>query len=313
LGAGNGEAGRGGSAMTNERKVALVTGASRGIGKAVCLHLALEGYDIVATARSVQEQDTVPYPGTITETAARVRELGREALALRCDLTDLAEVQSVYERTIDRFGRVDVLVNNARYEGPAHWGWFTETPWAEIEELLRVNLHAPLFLSQLALPAMIAQGGGTIFNIASRSAQTEIPTLPGAGSTGLFYPTSKAGVNRFAVGLTKELRAKEAGVAIVNVSPGPTLTERATVDTAGQRGYDYSRRLSVHIIARTIAWLATCPDPTRFSGHVIEAPDFVREYFLMTAEELMSPWVPGEVYDPYREPAWERRLRERGR
>ena len=68
---------------------------------------------------------------------------------------------------------------------------------------------------------MVAQGGGTIFNIASRSAQSEIPTLPGAGSTGLFYPTSKAGINRFAVGLTKELRAKEAGeerVILFNLS-----------------------------------------------------------------------------------------------
>jgi NAD(P)-dependent dehydrogenase (short-subunit alcohol dehydrogenase family) len=154
---------------------------------------------------------------------------------------------------------------------------------------------------------MVANGGGAIFNVASRSAREDNPNPPGAGSTSLFYPSSKAAINRFAVGLTKE--AKPRGVAVVNVSPGPTLTERATVEPS-QRGYDFSRRLSVHIIARTIGWIATCPDPTRFSGQVIEAPDFVREHFLMRPEELASPWVPGQVYDPYAEPIWERLRRE---
>ncbi len=286
----------------NKNKVALVTGASRGIGKATCMHLAKKGYDVVVTARSVNEHDTTSFPGTITETAEMVRKLGRKALAIRCDVSSNDDIKRTFDRAMEAFGRIDVLVNNARYEGPAHWGAFTKTKWSEIEMLMRCNVFGVLYMSQLVVPVMRKQKGGVIITLASRSAQQENPNLPGAGSTGLFYPSSKAAINRWIVGLMKEV--KNDNISVVNVSPGSTLTERSTVDEGGKRGYDFTRRHSVHVPATCITYIITCPDPMLFAGRVIEAPDFVREHFLMTPAELKSPFRDGEIYDPYKEPYW---------
>src|SRR6266852_6376023 len=100
------------------RKVAIVTGASRGIGKAICAHLALQGFDVVVTARSVTENDVTLFPGTIGETARLVESVGARALPVRCDLKSEDDVRGVVDAALAEFGRVDLIVNNARYEGP---------------------------------------------------------------------------------------------------------------------------------------------------------------------------------------------------
>ncbi len=291
-------------------KVAFITGASRGIGKAICAHLALRGYSIAVTARSVQDRDVTPYPGTIMETANLVESLGGRALPIRCDVESPADLRDAVQRTLDAFGRIDLLINNARYEGPAHWDPFTQTDWKEVERLISTNYRGPMLLCHLVVPRMVEQGGGVIIHIASRSAQAENPNMPGKGSTSLFYPSSKAGLDRMAVGLAKEVRTN--GIAVIGLSPGATLTERATAGSETY-GYDLSRRHSVHVPAAALDLLVHCPDPLVFTGRVLEAPDFVREHFLMEPEEMETPFRPGQLYDPYKEPYWLRRLRDAAR
>lgn len=289
-------------------KVALVTGASRGIGKAICARLALRGYAVAVTARSVQEKDVTPYPGTIGATAALVESLGGKALPIKCDMSKGEEIRSAVAKTLDTFGRIDLLVNNARHEGPAHWLPFADVPWDDVERIVATDFTGPMLMCYLVVPHMVRQRGGMLLHIASLSARVENPNMPGKGSTSLYYPASKAGLDRMAVGLAKELSAQK--VAVIGVSPGPTLTERATASD-DTYGYDLSRRHSVHVPATAVDYLVSCPDPMVFTGRVIEAPDFVRERFLMPPEDMRTPYRPGKAYDPYGEPYWKRLLAAR--
>jgi NAD(P)-dependent dehydrogenase (short-subunit alcohol dehydrogenase family) len=296
--------------MTSSNKVAIITGASRGIGKAIALHLALAGYDIAVAARSV-EGASGGLPGTIDETCAQARRLGRKALAVRCDLGRREDLDGLIDQTLARFGRVDVLVNNALYRGEAHWSPFPAAPWPEVEALIQINLEAPMYLAQRAFPHMAAQGGGLIANVTSGGARNENAGMPGQGATSLYYPVSKAGLDRFALGFAKEGRAHN--IAAVNFDPGHTLTEQMMSGATPNRGFDRSDTQSVHVTARAIAWVATCPDPLLFSGRVLNARAFVEEHFLLEPDELRSPWVPDQPYDPYAEPTWKRLLHEQAR
>src|SRR4051812_570131 len=123
-----------------ERTVALVSGASRGIGKVCAIWLARAGFDVALTARTVnpgearehsstlRKSDTKPLPGSLVETAALVEAEGREALMVPADLLDLDSVDRAVDTVLEKWGRVDVLVNNARYIGPGHMDRFMDTP-----------------------------------------------------------------------------------------------------------------------------------------------------------------------------------------
>ncbi|MEE9284229.1 MAG: SDR family oxidoreductase [Dehalococcoidia bacterium] len=289
-------------------KIAFVTGASRGIGKAICAHLALRGYTVAIAARSVRDRDVTPYPGTVTETASLVAELGGVGFPVRCDMERPEDIRAAVEKTLEAFGRIDLLINNARYEGPAHWLGFADVAWDEVERIVNCNFRGPMLLCHLVVPGMIEQGGGMILHVASQSARIDNPNLPGQGSTSLYYPATKAGLDRMALGLAKELRPH--GIPVIGLSPGPTLTERATVGDETY-GYDLSRRHSVHVPAAVVDYLLSCPDPMAYTGRILEAPDFVREHSLMAPEHLKTPFRPGEAYDPYQEPYWQRVLAAR--
>ena len=115
-----------------ERPVALVTGGSRGIGRAICIDLARHGFDVVPTARSLS-QSAERWPGTVEETAERVRAHGGRALPLQLDLRHEDEVRAAVARTLDEMGRVDVLVTNATHidfsEGGNYLSSFVDTRW----------------------------------------------------------------------------------------------------------------------------------------------------------------------------------------
>jgi len=174
-------------------KVALITGASRGIGKAIAAHLALQGYQLTLAARSVRDRDVTPFPGTIMETAALVESLGATAFPVRCDIESADDIRNAVDKTLEHFGRIDLMINNARYEGPAHWEALAAVDINEMDKLFAANLRAPLHFCKRVVPQMGKQGGGMVINVTSASATLENPNMPGAGSTSLFYQRPRPG------------------------------------------------------------------------------------------------------------------------
>jgi NAD(P)-dependent dehydrogenase (short-subunit alcohol dehydrogenase family) len=269
------------------RRVAFITGASRGIGRGCALELARRGFDLVLTARTVtgteryehsstvRRSATDPLPGSLEQTAAEVRALGAAAAVLALDLSVRADWPAAIDGALAHFGRIDVLVNNGRYIGPGHMDPFEETPIELIEQMMLCNVIAPLHLIKLCLPIMRRQGGGIVVNVTSSAGDREIDAPIGKGGWGLGYSLSKAAFNRMVPGLAKELRADN--IAVIGLMPGFVATERMASELA-EFGFDASRGLPVENPGRVCAMLATAADPMLFSGKDIYGPRFHAEH-----------------------------------
>ena len=273
-----------------ERRVAFVTGASRGIGRACALELARRGFDVVVAARTVTGAErlehsstvkkslTTPLPGSLEATGREVRALGADALVVKLDLAAREDWPAAVDAALARFGRIDVLVNNGRYVGPGHMDPFEETPVDLIEQMMLCNVIAPLHLVKLCLPTMKRQGGGIVINITSSAGERETPAPIGQGGWGLGYSLSKAALNRMVPGLAKELRPYN--IAVIGLMPGFVGTERMAAELA-EFGFDASKALPVENPGRVCAMLATAKDPMYFSGKDIYGPGFHAEHALV--------------------------------
>lgn len=265
-------------APDDPRKVALVTGASRGIGRACALWLARAGFDVVLTARSLSEgeerehsptvrsSDTRPVPGSLTTTAAEVEAAGRRALVVPADLLDKASLEAVAATALGEWGGVDVLVHNARYIGPGHMDRFMDTPVELLERQLQANVIGPLVLTRALLPSL-CERGGTVVNISSSVAYVE-PRLPaGEGGWGMGYAISKAALHRVAGVLRAEHGAD--GVRFCNVQPGVVDTERGALE-AGEFGFG-GWGAPPDVVGAVVAWLVTDPAAAALGDETIEA------------------------------------------
>ena len=273
-----------------QRKVAFITGASRGIGRGCALELARRGFDVVLTARTVtgaerlehsstvKKSSTDPLPGSLDATAGEVRALGADAFVVPLDLSVRADWSKAISAAVEHFGRLDVLVNNGRYIGPGHMDWFEDTPVELIEQMLLCNVVAPLHLIKLCLPIMQRQGGGIVINVTSSAGDRETPAPIGEGGWGLGYSISKAAFNRMVPGLAKELRRHN--IAVIGLMPGFVATERMAAELA-EFGFDASKGLPVENPGRVCAMLATANDPMFFSGKDIFGPGFYAEHSLV--------------------------------
>lgn len=201
-------------------RVAIVTGASRGIGKAIALGFAAQGMKVVAAARS-ESQVNESLPGTIHQTVEAIRAAGGQGLALRCDVTDETSVAAMVEQAAAVFGGVDVLVNNA---GVAFGHPLLETPLKRWDLVFKVNVTGAFLCSKAVLPHMIRQGGGSIINISSLAANER---HKGMVNTGVAYGVAKAALDRLTWGL-----ASEAGCHGVAVN---ALKPVKVVDSEGMR------------------------------------------------------------------------------
>jgi citronellol/citronellal dehydrogenase len=191
-------------------KIAVVTGASRGIGKAIALGYAREGATVVIAARS-ETQPHERLPGTIYETAEQIEALGGRALAVRCDVTDEASVNAMVEKTLAEFGRIDVLVNNAAVEFQSKVVDMQPKRW---EIIFRVGLTGPFLCCKAVLPAMIAQRAGSIINITSHAGSERGTRTVNYSAA---YAATKAGLDRFTYALAAEVG--EYGIAVNAVMP----------------------------------------------------------------------------------------------
>ena len=203
--------------MRLEGKVAIVTGASRGLGQHVAEGYAREGAFVVVAARSETVRDE-RLPGTIHETVARIHAAGGRALAVPCNVGDFADCERMAKRALDEFGRIDILVNNAAVQPPGRLSDMQVRHW-DVE--LRVNLSGPFYCTRAVLESMRGAGGGSIINVSSVAADHA-----SAGTAG-HYGLMKLSLEN----MTRLLAAEVApwGIAVNALKP------KGAVDTPGLR------------------------------------------------------------------------------
>jgi NAD(P)-dependent dehydrogenase (short-subunit alcohol dehydrogenase family) len=280
-------------------KVAFITGASRGIGKACALELADAGYRIAITARTVQEgeqrehssslkgSDLSPLPGSLSSTVGIIEERGATAMAIPADLLDSASLGAAVATVLERWGRIDVVVHNGRYIGPGHMDVFLDTPIELLRKQMEGNFFAPLIINKFVLPAMVAQGGGTIINITSGSGYGDPLKPAGQGGWGMGYGTSKGAFHRVAGFLAVELADK--GIRCHNVQPGLIATERIAQDMA-KFGIT-NEGAPVEVMGKIVRWLCTDPEAEQYNGRNLEAQYFCHE------RKLLPGWDGPKLQD----------------
>jgi NAD(P)-dependent dehydrogenase (short-subunit alcohol dehydrogenase family) len=280
------------------RKVAFITGASRGIGKACAIELAAHGFDIAVTARTVKEgewrehsstlKDSDPsvLPGSIESTIAEVEKQGAKAFGVAADLLDPASVGAAVTKVLDTMGRIDVVVHNGRYIGPGHMDLFMDTPIELLRKQMEANVFAPLIINQMVIPAMIAQGGGTIINITSGAAYGTPANPAGKGGYGMGYGVSKGAFQRIAGFINTEL--KDKGVKAFNVQPGLIATERIGQDMA-KFGIK-NDGAPMEVPAKVVRWLCTEPGADKYLYETVEMQNFCDEKNLLPG--WSGPWKP---------------------
>jgi NAD(P)-dependent dehydrogenase (short-subunit alcohol dehydrogenase family) len=261
--------------------VALVTGASRGIGKAAAIALAEAGYDVAIAARTVHEgegRDEIEPDrtliGSLDSTADAIRATGREVLAVRMDLLDRSTWEAVVDQVLAEWGRVDVLVNNARHQRHDHKARFIDVELVTIELELDANLLVPVVLSKKVLPGMLERGGGTIINLTSGAGYRDPDAVAEKGGWSTSYALAKGGLHRLAPMIAMELG--ERGIRAFNLNPGFVVTEKNESRIA-------ALGMGIHVGARpyvpgaVCAWLATSPDALELNGRTIKAQPFAVE------------------------------------
>ena len=204
-------------------RVAVVTGASRGLGKGIALGLGEAGATVYVTGRSTGENPG-SLPGTIEETAAQVTRLGGEGVASPCDHRDDAQVKALFARVRHERGQLDLLVNNAMATPEQEVLWsgkpFWEIPVTLWDDLLAVGLRSHFIAGRYAAPIMIERGRGLIINVASHAADM----APRENSPAIMpYSVGKAALHRLSAKMAVELR--KFGVAVVEVWPPFSRTE----------------------------------------------------------------------------------------
>ena len=253
-------------------RVALVTGASRGIGKGCALELGARGATVYVTARSVNESDH-PLPGTVSATAAEVTAQGGTGIAVACDHRDDGAVRAVFDRICADHGCLDVLVNNAFLIPPeltsrlAFW----EVPISNWDDMIDVGTRSAYVASAFAAPMMVAAGSGLIVNISSSGAQEY--------AWHVAYGVGKCALDRLTADTAHELRPH--GVGVVSLWPGFVRTERIDMAVAAgmvPAGLDVSGAESPRFCGRAVAAMATDADLLRWSGRAVTANDLAMEY-----------------------------------
>jgi NAD(P)-dependent dehydrogenase (short-subunit alcohol dehydrogenase family) len=250
-------------------KVAIVTGASRGIGKGCALELGLAGATVYLTGRTVAEGEAV-LPGTIGATAAEIEAAGGRAVAVACDHRDDARVEALFARVHAEQGRLDVLVNNAFLipkeltAGLPFW----RCPLSNWDDMIDVGTRSAYVASVFAARVMTRQRSGLIVNISSSGAAEY--------AWHVAYGVGKAALDRLTADTARELR--EHGVAVVSLWPGLVLTERASASRAQLPSLDWDGAESQRFTGRAVAALAADEGVLRRSGRAFASRDLADAY-----------------------------------
>ena len=250
--------------MKLDGKVAIVTGGSRGIGRAICMGLGTHGASVVVAARteidvSAGTRFEKYASGTIHDTARTINERGGTAVGIRCDMTIVAEIRRLVDATLDRFGRIDVVVCTVGIdcESPA-----VDLDVDMLDRCLAVNVRGPLLMCKYALPTMLAQKSGSIFGITSGSAR-----IYRLGRVG--YSMSKAALERMLLSLAEEVRPQNVAVNILNPGRMDTWMNR----NGDWPGTEHIPMEQSNLIVPDAVWLAGQRAAT-FTGQLVDRTEF---------------------------------------
>jgi len=251
-------------------QVALVTGASRGIGKGIALELGVAGATVYVTGRTVNDDDSA-VPGTVGATAQEVTELGGQGIAVQCDHGDDAQVKVLFERVRDEQGRLDVLVNNAFTlpNEPMFDGKFWEHDVGLWDQMMHVGCRGHYVASHAAVPIMLERKSGLIVNISSFAGAAYIFSVP--------YGVGKAAVDRMAKDMAVELAP--FGITAVSLWPGVVRTEYIVKSHAkGDVPFGIEDGESPRFTGRGVVALASDPKRLEKTGRVMPVIDLAAEY-----------------------------------
>lgn len=255
-------------------KTALVTGATRGIGKGIALHLAKCGAEVYFTGRTeVPYEGAVQLGGSLGETEAAIAAAGGVGHAIKCDHTDDAQTKAAVERVLAQRGKIDILVNCAwgGYEyfndGTEFWteqGFWT-APLSRFDKMFDAGVRAHYVTSVCAIPSMIAAGGGLIVNLSVWAAERDDMGVP--------YGMAKAATNQMTRTMAHDLRDKN--ISVITIYPGLVRTE--SVEKA-DGFFDLSNSESTEFIGMAVAALAADPEVLRKSGTIQVAAQVALDY-----------------------------------
>ena len=252
--------------MTLDGSVVVVTGATRGIGRATAFTLGRAGAAVVVVGRSGQDAPDPRLPGTVEEVAAALGAAGVDALPVQADLNDPDATQQIVERTLGWQGRCDVLVNNAAYtsNGPV-----MQVPWRRWQTAFRIQVVAPLQLCHGFVPGMLERGHGQVINVSSGASQSLTPNL------GL-YSTSKLAMERWSEYMELEVGGKGVSFNTLRVDR-IVATEgfQYVMETQGEDvatgGQGMAAVMSPEEAAAHLLWMAT--RPAAWTGNTVGFAD----------------------------------------
>jgi NAD(P)-dependent dehydrogenase (short-subunit alcohol dehydrogenase family) len=261
-------------------RVAVVTGASRGIGKGIAVELGAAGATVYLTARTVTPG---PIPGTVGATVAEIEALGGSAVGVRCDHHDDSQVVALFERVRDERGALDVLVNNV-YSAVDLAPWlgrpFWQVPIEAWDQVIGIGVRSHYVACALAAPMLLESQHGLIANISSSGAVQYAHNV--------LYGVGKAALDKMTADMDHELR--DRGVAVVSVWPGLVRTEivelgarrsddgRALLDLPGEGTFDLADAESPRFVGRGVVALAADPRVLGHSGHALTTLALAEEY-----------------------------------
>jgi NAD(P)-dependent dehydrogenase (short-subunit alcohol dehydrogenase family) len=249
--------------MELKGKVALVTGASRGVGAAAAVALARAGCDVACAARATRDAP-LKLAGTLDDTVDRVAAAGGRGLAVPTNLAVEAEVVRMVQRTAEHFGRLDILINNAAitFVGDLN------IPLKRHDLIMEVNLRAPLVAIREAVPHMIGAGEGAIINLSSGASLSPIPGL-------MSYGISKIGLERLTVDVANQLQKHRIAVNCFRIDI-PCASEGFVANTPGADRSDWE---PCEVPAEGLVWLLR--QPPSFSGHLLSMNQLRKTYGIM--------------------------------
>jgi len=273
-------------------KVALVTGASRGIGQGIAELFGREGARVVCAARTLHEGDHRLLEGSLDRTVGLIRDAGGEAVAVTANVSEPEECERLVEEAKSAFGPVDVLVNNAALN---LYLPIVEYPVNRWMRAFAVNVHGPFMLSRLVLPDMIDKRSGAIVNISSGSAigpgRGPYPDASPRGNT--MYGASKAALERFTQGLAQEVY--QYGISVSCYSPSTGVATPGTVYYGLRKSLDDPSGEPVSMMADTALLLATEP-LDRVTGRVTYSQEILKEFGWIADGQGFGVTVPGSGF-----------------